>query len=495
MPKADPEILLRAMQLPPEEAIAFFKSKGYEITWNWDDMAQEAHTRAFTVAKATSLDILRDIRGELQKALDEGTTFSQFQKDLEPRLRARGWWGVQEGVDADGNPTTVQLGSPWRLKTIFQTNMQTAYMAGRERQMRAVSQDRPYWRYIAIMDRKTRQAHRELHGKIFRYDDPFWDHFYPPNGFNCRCRVATLSPREIERDGLKVLSSKGQIVSQEVADPNTGRVFKTTSYRSPDTLRLLHPDEGFDLNPSRVQERLDALEREKLKETEKAVGAKLPEIRAETVVKPMVNGSSTVDKTRGLVDDEEAKAEIRDLTGQAKELGVKADFDEQPENVKPARLVMKALAEEANAGREPPPKVAVGDNPRHPWGDDTDAVAHFDDEKQTVFINPNWPWRTHESETAAQFRSKDWSSDAPEHFIRHEIGHWHQWQANPKMFKVLKTGLLPAEDISMIGGEVSKRATENPVEFVAEVYAGLRAGQKYSNRIMDLYMFFGGKKV
>lgn len=495
MPKADPEILLRAMQLPPEEAIAFFKSKGYEITWNWDDMAQEAHTRAFTVAKATSLDILKDIRGELQKALDKGTTFSQFQKDLEPRLRAKGWWGVQEGVDADGNPTSVQLGSPWRLKTIFQTNMQTAYMAGRERQMRAVSQDRPFWKYIAVMDGKTRQAHRELHGKIFRFDDPFWDHFYPPNGYNCRCRVVTLSPREIERDGLKVLSSNGQIVPQEVADPNTGRVFKTTSYRSPDTLRLLHPDEGFDLNPARVQERLEAIEREKLKETEKSVGAKLPEIRVKTVVKPMVNGSSTVDKTRDLVDDEEAKAEIRDLTDQAKELGVKADFGEHPTNVKPARLVMDALTEEANAGRVLPVKVKMGDNLKHPWGEDTGAVAHFYSKDQTIYINPNWDWKQHEIETTTQFKNKEWSTGSPLHFIRHEIGHWHHWQANPKMYVTLNEGLLPDEYIDMIGIEVSKRAINGPLEFVAEVYAGRLAGKEYSPGIMNLYGLLGGKKI
>lgn len=35
-------------------------------------MWQEAHARAFTVAKVTRLDILEDIRGALQQAVDEG---------------------------------------------------------------------------------------------------------------------------------------------------------------------------------------------------------------------------------------------------------------------------------------------------------------------------------------------------------------------------------------------------------------------------------------
>ncbi|EDS5133801.1 phage head morphogenesis protein, partial [Salmonella enterica subsp. enterica serovar Minnesota] len=43
--------------LPPERAIAYLKNKGYRITWDWEEMWQEAHAQAFTVAKLTRLDI------------------------------------------------------------------------------------------------------------------------------------------------------------------------------------------------------------------------------------------------------------------------------------------------------------------------------------------------------------------------------------------------------------------------------------------------------
>lgn len=53
------------------------------------------------------------------------------------------------------------------------------------------------------MDGATRQAHAELHGQAWRHDDPIWDAIYPPNGFNCRCRVQALAEEEAERRGAK----------------------------------------------------------------------------------------------------------------------------------------------------------------------------------------------------------------------------------------------------------------------------------------------------
>ncbi|PXB81458.1 phage head morphogenesis protein, partial [Pseudomonas aeruginosa] len=85
-----------------------------------------AHDRAFTVAKAMRLDVLSDIREALERALQEGKTLKQFIEELQPVLERQGWWGRQVLVDGDGNAELVQLGSPYRLKTIYQTNLQSA---------------------------------------------------------------------------------------------------------------------------------------------------------------------------------------------------------------------------------------------------------------------------------------------------------------------------------------------------------------------------------
>lgn len=96
----------------------------------------------------------------------------------------------------------VQLGSPWRLNTIYRTNMQSSMMAGRWQRFYENRRNRPYLQYIAVMDAATRHSHAELHGKIFHIDDPIWNTIYPPNGFNCRCRVRALTAAQAKQRGF-----------------------------------------------------------------------------------------------------------------------------------------------------------------------------------------------------------------------------------------------------------------------------------------------------
>lgn len=250
-PSAYPD-LSYAIGLPPEEAIEYFKKKGYTFSWDWYDTWQEAHAKAFTVAKAMRMDILQDIRDMVQKALDEGIAFQQFKKELEPKLRAKGWWGKKPIVDETG-ATEVQLGSPHRLRTIYETNLQTAYMAGRYKEFMDNVDDRPYWQYVAVMDSRTRPAHAALNGKVFRYDDPFWDTHYPPLGFNCRCRVRALSADNLKDRGLTVESSKGKITWQDaLVSKKTGELQPVAVYHDPLTGEKIATDVGWSYNPGKA---------------------------------------------------------------------------------------------------------------------------------------------------------------------------------------------------------------------------------------------------
>ena len=199
------------LRLEPKLAVDYLKAKGYNITWNWQEQLEDAHARAFTVAKATRAEILETLHQATTQAIEQGIPEREFIKNLEPKLREMGWWGKQVIVDSQGNAEMVQLGSPRRLRTILRTNKLTAYHAGRYAEQMANADEQPYWQYVAVRDSRTRASHLALHGKIFRYDDPIWESFYPPNDWGCRCRVRALSEFRVNKRGLTVSSSDGKI--------------------------------------------------------------------------------------------------------------------------------------------------------------------------------------------------------------------------------------------------------------------------------------------
>lgn len=210
----EPVDLSYAIKLDPEDAIAYFRAKGYAISWDWQDVWQAAHNKSFTVAKALEEDVLRDIRELVDEALAEGITFRDFQKQLEPKLRAKGWWGRKFIVDPAGNVEKAQLGSPWRLRTIYDTNLQVAYSAGHRSEQLENIDSRPWWQYVGILDSRIRPAHRALHGLVFRFDDPFWQRFYPPNGWNCRCTVRALT-RDQMQERIAAGSSRLMVTNEQ----------------------------------------------------------------------------------------------------------------------------------------------------------------------------------------------------------------------------------------------------------------------------------------
>lgn len=124
--------------------------------------------------------------------------------------------------------------------------MQSAYSGARYRRMRDNADNRPYWKYSTVGDRRTRPAHLDLSGMVFRYDDPFWATFYPPNGFNCRCCVIALSERYIKRGNITVRSGKKALVPVE-----RGRGEITTAYNW-NGQKLKMADKGFDYNIGRM---------------------------------------------------------------------------------------------------------------------------------------------------------------------------------------------------------------------------------------------------
>jgi len=195
-----------AFDIPFEEQLEFFRQKGFEISPDsWRDVWKEAHARAFTVAQVTKMDVLVDIRKEIDRAIEKGIPYEKFKKNLVPMLERKGWLAPkgEKAIEILPDGTMRKRLTGWRLRTIYQTNMAASYHVGRYKQMMAVKDARPFWQYRSQRDPSVREAHRALDGKVYHADHPFWDKWYPPNGFNCRCYVKSLSPRDMEARGLK----------------------------------------------------------------------------------------------------------------------------------------------------------------------------------------------------------------------------------------------------------------------------------------------------
>jgi hypothetical protein len=126
-------------------------------------------------------------------------------------------------------------------------------MAGRYKRLLDNADAAPYWQYIAVMDGRTRHTHAELNGKIWRFDDPIWKVIWPPNGFNCRCRVTALSEAQLKERGITPQTTDaGDFVENEIVINRAGDTLPVRGIK----LRLngkeiiFHPDPGWDGNPA-----------------------------------------------------------------------------------------------------------------------------------------------------------------------------------------------------------------------------------------------------
>ncbi|ECC9274881.1 phage head morphogenesis protein [Salmonella enterica subsp. enterica] len=276
-----------AATLEPKEAVAYFRAKGQHIGWNWYDTAVDVHARSFTVAKAARVDVLTTIQDEVNRAIAQGVSQQEFIDTLAPRLKKLGWWGKQVIVDSAGNAETVQLGSPRRLALIYNVNTRVAYNVGRYAQLMNSTDTHPFWQYVAVMDSRTRPSHAALNGLVFRYDDPFWKTHYPPNGWNCRCRVRALSQARMDALGLKATQGDKYLTTKKVqaaVNKATGEIIDidmdVTTFA--DGARVMTPDAGWSYNPGSAAFGLDQTLIRKL------VEVKSPQLR-EMVVKEMNN--------------------------------------------------------------------------------------------------------------------------------------------------------------------------------------------------------------
>lgn len=144
------------------------------------ETALDMRHRMFTVSALANIGEISHVNQLFQDALKSGGSLAQFKADM-----AAAGYELPRG----------------RVETIYRTNAQTAYNQGRLAQALDGADSHPYLVYDAIDDSRTRAEHRALDGLVFHIerDRERWERIYPPNGYNCRCRMRSVTGGEARR--------------------------------------------------------------------------------------------------------------------------------------------------------------------------------------------------------------------------------------------------------------------------------------------------------
>ena len=97
-------------------------------------------------------------------------------------------------------------------------------------------------------------------------------------------------------------------------------------------------------------------------------------------------------------------------------------------------------------------------------------------------------------EARRQFDQGFWSTNSEHHAIIHDLGHAVHYKRDSANYDRLSGEAMPSAARSELAGKVSRYAMESPLEFVAEVFAGLFDGKVYDAEVIKWYKQFKGPR-
>lgn len=173
--------------IPYDDAIKYIQDK-YPILYDdIDEITDEVTQKYFWVKESTSLELTKKIQKSLLTLLKNGGTFKEWKDNYDTNFK-------NMGLESSGSYT----------ETIYRTNLQSAYAAGRYQQQDSQKELFPYWQYVSIIDDVTTDICTELNGKTYRASDPVWNSIYPPNHYNERSSVIALNNEDVAEMNISV---------------------------------------------------------------------------------------------------------------------------------------------------------------------------------------------------------------------------------------------------------------------------------------------------
>jgi len=179
-------------------------------TWQMVDF--DAHSHAFALAGAVKLEFLHDVLKSIRDNANRGEGFGTWKKEFRRAVIAHGGDSAINTTPS-GTLTTTQDGNlhipllnKWRQRVIYETNMKSAYAAGKYAELTDPDnlENFPFWQYVhgyLRTPQSPRDEHVKWNGMILPANDPWWNTHFPPNGWGCTCGIIALTKKQAQEAG------------------------------------------------------------------------------------------------------------------------------------------------------------------------------------------------------------------------------------------------------------------------------------------------------
>lgn len=190
-----------------DDVVKFLQSRA---NLDLNNLQKKYKTEAIKVLNTVSDDVEKQLRQTVDDLIKSGAHVREAKEVLGEKFDALG----------------LTPKNPFQLETIFRTQTQIAFGAGKFEAEQDPDIQEILWgyKYVTVGDDRVRENHAILDGTTLPKDDPFWQRFYPPNGWNCRCQAIPIFEEREVKEAPQTL---------EDGEP-------------------VNPDKGFDFNPGKL---------------------------------------------------------------------------------------------------------------------------------------------------------------------------------------------------------------------------------------------------
>ncbi|MEE3314931.1 MAG: minor capsid protein [Treponema sp.] len=165
--------------MPYHEAVEYLKKRDVIKKADYNKLSDKMKFRAFTASRINDGKLLERLNAEMIANVNDGKGLKDFLSMTKTDILDKVGMGPNQG---------------WYWETVYRTNVQTAYNAGR---MMGFEEDKPLaLHFVGIEDARQTDICHSMSNVIRPYDDPIWQKYIPPLHFGCRSTVRAIYDRD-----------------------------------------------------------------------------------------------------------------------------------------------------------------------------------------------------------------------------------------------------------------------------------------------------------